>query len=67
MEIPEEWGKTRYDDILKKYKLGKGHLFFIITEPDIDVIARKLKLSRDAIKQIRDRHKEIKRKAFGKR
>lgn len=67
MEIPEEWGKTRYDDILKKYKLGKSHLFFIITEPDPDLIARKLKLSRAAIKQIKDRHSQIRKMTFGKR
>lgn len=59
MNIPEEWGKTRYDDILKEYRIPKIQLFFIITEPDVSKVRFKLRRPLEGIIKIRDRHKMI--------
>ena len=54
--IKEEWGKTRYDDILKRYRTGKDHLYSIITTDAPADMAKKLKVSTNAIQAIRKRH-----------
>ena len=55
LAMKEEWGKTGYDDLLRKYRIGKNQLYFIITEPP-KVVAKELKKSLDAVKLIRKRH-----------
>lgn len=54
--IKKEWGKTRYDDILKRYRIGKSHLYSIITTDAPADMAKKLKVSTNAILAIRKRH-----------
>jgi hypothetical protein len=55
----KEWGKTGYDDILKRYRIGKGHLYSIINSSSSVRIAKKLKVSREAIELIKKRHELI--------
>jgi len=59
MEYSPEWGKSRYDDLLKKHKLGKSHLYEIITTNDIDALSRKLKKGKHVFMDIRKRHDAI--------
>jgi hypothetical protein len=61
--IKEEWGKTRYDDILKRYRIGKSHLYSIITTDMAADMAKKLKVSMNAIQAIRKRHDLIVRES----
>lgn len=58
LAMKEEWGKTGYDDLLRKYRIGKNQLYFILTKPPREV-ARKLKKSQEAVKLIRERHDGI--------
>jgi Mor family transcriptional regulator len=55
LAMKEEWGKTGYDDLLRKYRIGKRQLYFIITKPP-KAVAKKLKKSLEAVKLIRERH-----------
>lgn len=56
LAMKEEWGKTGYDDLLKKYTIGKGQLYFILSDPSPKNIAKKLKKSLESVKLIRERH-----------
>lgn len=55
MKMPSEWGKSGYDDLLKKYKVGRGRLYFILTD-ELNNIAKTLKISKKTIIDFRDRH-----------
>ena len=55
-KYPKSWGPSMYDDLLKKYKIPKGRLFFILTEPDEKKINAVVKKSMTGIREIRKRH-----------
>jgi len=59
MDKPKEWGRTAYDDLLKKYRIPKGQLYYILSEPNLTVVARKLKKSTEGLRQIRKRYAMI--------
>lgn len=67
MEIPKEWGKTRYDDILKEYRIPKKHLYYIVTTNDIAVIRRKIHRNTVGFRKIKDRYEFIKKNSKKKR
>ena len=48
-----------YDDILKKYDIPKGRLFFIINEPDEKKIIFEVRQAIKGIREIRKRHSFI--------
>ena len=54
----EEWGKTRYDDLLKKYRVGRNRLYFILTG-NIDEVSKTLKKSKETVREFRNRHDVI--------
>lgn len=58
MHFPSQWGRTRYDDLIRKYKVGKGRLYFILTEND-DKVARELKIAKSGVKAFKKRHELI--------
>ncbi len=55
----EEWGKTGYDDLLRKYRVGKSHLYEIITTNYPGKVAKKLKKGKEVIMEFRKRHEII--------
>ena len=59
MNHPKSWGSSMYDDILKKYDIPKGRLFFIIDEPDEKKISFEVRKSIRGIREIRKRHSFI--------
>ena len=59
MEVPESWGPSRYDDLLRKYNIPKSRLFFIVDEEDFDKVRKTLKKSSRGLKEIRERHRFI--------
>jgi hypothetical protein len=53
-----EWGKTGYDDLLKRYRVGKSHLYNIIYE-DPKIMSKELRKSLNVIMDFRKRHDDI--------
>jgi len=51
----KEWRKTGYDDLIKKYKVGKSHLYEILTD-DPNEMAKNLKKGIHVIMDFRNRH-----------
>ena len=53
-----EWGKTGYDDLLKRYRVGKSHLYNIIYE-DPKIMSKELRKGINVIMDFRKRHDDI--------